>query len=381
MATPTASLGTPLHEILDRLAAFQPVDAPVLSLYLDLRPDQHGRDAVDAFLRKSFAERRAVLVGRARASFDVDTERITAFLASRVRTSANGIAVFACSAADRFFETVQLDAPIEHHWLFVAAVPHLYPLALVTDQYPRYAALLVDTHSARLFVFSLGALESRDRIENARTRRTQVGGWSQARYQRHVDNFHLLHMKEVADLLDRVVRDDGITQVVLACDEAARPPLLEHLAPDVADKIVDILHLDIRTPEHAVLASTLEALRGRDAIADADHVRRAIDAWQADGLGVVGPDATRHAFERGQVEELLITATLDHVRTVAPAAGSVISAVDTTARAAAAVPERLDIVNALVASAHRTGSRVRFIEDPALLAEVGGIAALLRFRT
>ena len=71
-------------------------------------------------------------------------------LGDDARRSANGVAIFACSARG-LFETLQLDVPFEDHWLFVGSVPHLYPLARVNDQYPRYAALVVDTNSARLF--------------------------------------------------------------------------------------------------------------------------------------------------------------------------------------------------------------------------------------
>ena len=42
MAKTTSALETPLRDQLDRLAAFEPADAPVLSLYLDMRPDEHG---------------------------------------------------------------------------------------------------------------------------------------------------------------------------------------------------------------------------------------------------------------------------------------------------------------------------------------------------
>ena len=62
-------------------------------------------------------------------------------------------AVFACSTSNDFFEAIQLDVPIEHHWLFIGSVPHLYPLMRLNDQFPRYAVLVADTNSARLFVF------------------------------------------------------------------------------------------------------------------------------------------------------------------------------------------------------------------------------------
>jgi hypothetical protein len=41
---------------LAALAAFESHGVPVISLYLNLRPDQHGRDNYDVFSRKAFAD-------------------------------------------------------------------------------------------------------------------------------------------------------------------------------------------------------------------------------------------------------------------------------------------------------------------------------------
>jgi peptide subunit release factor 1 (eRF1) len=382
MAKFTAALETPLREQLDRLAAFEPTDAPVLSLYLDMRSDQNGRHNHEAFLRRVFPERSQALSGEARKSFDQDAQRITAYLGENVRRAANGLAIFACSARDGFFEAVQLNAPLDQHWLFVGSVPHLYPLARVNDQFPRYAALLVDTNSARLFVFALGATETQREVRNVKTRKSAMGGWSQARYQRHQENFHLHHMKEVADVLDRVVREEAIGQIVLACDENAKPTLMEQLPRHLADKVVDTLRLDINAPEHQVLAETLDALRERDAATDAEAVERMLDAWRANGLGVAGPEDTLKALEMGQVEELLIGATPAVLRrTTTLPADAAPGPVDVDTSAPQEVdPDRLKLADDLVTRAQQTAARIRFIEDGDLLSEVGGVGALLRFR-
>jgi peptide subunit release factor 1 (eRF1) len=356
----TTALETPLREQLDGLAAFEPTGAPVLSLYLDMRPDQQGRSNHETFLRNTVADRVASLKGDARKSAERDIERITAHLAG-VERSANGLAVFASAGANDFFQAVTLAVPLEEHQLFIGQVPHLYPLARLNDQYPRYAALLVDTNSARLFVFSLGAAESRETVRNPKTRRSVQGGWSQARYQRHLENFHLHHMKEVVGILDRVVREEKINHVVVACDEVARPTLMEQLPKHLAEKIVDVVKLDIRTPEQQVLAETLEALRGKDAETDADHVQRMLDAWRAGGLGVAGPTGVMAALEMGQVEELLISGTPDRLR-------------------ASSGTDKTVLADDLVRKAQQTSARIRFVEDPELLDEVGGVGAILRFR-
>ena len=380
----TTALATPLQDQLDRLAAFEPTDLPVISLYLDMRPNQEGkdRDQSGQFLRKVFPERMRTLKGDARKSFERDVERIDAHLAT-VTPSANGLAIFACAGRGEFFQAIQLDVPLDDHWLFIGSVPHIYPLARLNDQYPRYAAVLLDTNSARIFVFGLGTTETRQDVTGTKTRRTTMGGWSQARYQRHVENFHLHHMKEVVEVLDRVVREERINQVVVACDEVAKPTLFEQMPKHLSEKVIDMVKLDIRSPEHQVLADTLEALRAKDQDTDAEHVQRMLDAWRANGLGVAGPEATMASLLLGEVEELLITATPDGLRLaklphdfVAPGTFDV----NTSATNSAIDPERIKLADELVTKAQQQSARIRFIEDPSLLDDVGGVGAFLRFR-
>jgi peptide chain release factor subunit 1 len=384
MAKATTSLDTPLRAQLDRLAAFEPVDLPVLSLYLDMQPNEHGRDQFEPFVRKIMSERqRTFATGTpARQSFDADVDRINAFLSDSVDRSANGLAIFACHGAD-LFETMQMNAAIDDHWLFVGPVPHLYPLARLTDRYPRYAALLVDTNAARLLVFSLAQTESEREVKNAKTRKTSMGGWSQARYQRHLDNFHEQHMKEVVDVLDRVVREESINHIVIACDEVARPLLMQELPKHLAAKIVDLVRLDIKTPEHEVLQETLDALRANEAKTDQEHVDAMIDAWRGSGLAVAGPEDTLEALQMGQVDELLISAnpaTLRRAEWMPPGTTPGAVDVETSAPSADVDSERLKLADELVTKAHATGARIRFIESPDLLFEVGGVGALLRFK-
>jgi peptide chain release factor subunit 1 len=367
---------------LDRLSSFEPIeDAPVLSLYLDLQPDEHGRDRYEAWLRKTLHDRAVTLTGDARHSFDADAERIRKYMDDTSRPSSNGLAIFACSARD-FFHAVQLDVGFNDHWLFLGSVPHLYPLARVNDQFPRYAALLVDTNSARLFVFGLGATQKTQDIRNAKTRRSMAGGWSQARYQRHIEHFHLRHLKEVVDALERVVRDEQINHIVISCDEVSKPTLMEQMPQHLADKVIDITRLESHVPERDVLRATLEALREHDAQTDTEHVQALLDAARSHGLGVIGPEDTLQALEMGQVEELLITARPDSLRrAVSPvpvSPGSV--EIDTSAPSSELDAERLKLADELVTKAQQTSARVRFIEDPALLTAVGGVGALLRFK-
>jgi peptide chain release factor subunit 1 len=353
MAKAGPTVESPLAQQLHSLASCAPSDAPVVSLYLNLTPNANGRDAYDVFCRRIFTDTlESSSAPDERAAMAQAFERIQDYLDSHVQPSANGLAIFASAGPDGLFEAVQLAAPIEEHEFFVGDVPHVFPLARLIDQNPRYAALLLDSNQARIIVFGLGEIEGREEVTGVKTKRHSKGGWSQARFQRSIDNAQMHHVKEVVETLDTIVRAEGIQHVVVAGDEAIVARLREELPAQLAEKVVDVLRFDRAAGEEEIVADALEALRRKDSETDAMRVAEVLDAWRARGLGVAGREGTRHALERGQVDELLIAAS----------------------------PEEAEVSNELVTRAAQTGARVRIIEDPELLREHGGVAAALRFR-
>ena len=341
---------------LDRLGSIGTGPIPVVSLYLNLQPNERGRDQFEPFLRKELAERIRTYPasGPERDSLDKDAEQIRVYVAN-VDHALNGLALFACSGAD-LFEAIPLAAGVDSHRLYISNQPHLYPLAQILGTSPRYLALLADTNSARIFVFAATGVERVEQIDGIKTKRTKIGGAAQARYQRHTENFHLHHAKEVVDVVARLVRDEGIDQIVVAGDEVIVPLLREQLPKDVADRIVDVVKLDIRAPQREILDTTLAALREKDARTDSERVEALLDAYRAGGLACVGAEKVRKAFELGQVDELVIAGAPD-----------VIEGPEGTA-------------DELVAQAARTSAKVSVIENASLLKPVGGVGAFLRFR-
>jgi peptide chain release factor subunit 1 len=296
---------------LDKLASFEPAPFPVVSLYLNTQPGQTGRDQFQPFIRKEFAARSRTYAPNSpeRHSLDTDLQRISRYLDTELQPSANGVAIFACSACD-LFEAVQLGAPIDQHWLSIGERPHLYPLARVDSQYPRVAALVADTNNARILVIAAGEVVAEREITGVKTRRTSQGGWSQARFQRHIENFHLHHAKEVIDSLDRIVQQERLDQIVVAGDDVIAPLLREQMPKHLAEKVVDHLRLETYAPLSDVLQATLDAMRRFNERTDREKVEIALGAYRAGGLGIVGPEDTLDALTKGQVEELLVASSL-----------------------------------------------------------------------
>ena len=372
---------TLLQSQFERLVSFPPTTFPVISLYLNAQPTEHGQDDVDRFLRLELPARgRTFKPGSAdRESYDCDVERIQSWVAENLRPLANGVAIFACAGADDFFEPVQLEAPVKEHRLYVYNQPQLYELARLTDAYPRYAAVVLDSQLARIFVFALGGTVGEAKVEGDSVKAHSAGGWSQARYQRHVGNQRQQHVKETVAALDRIVREEEIGYVVLAGDEVIIPAIREELPLHLQEKIVeDVLRLDITAPEHEVLQATLSAMVSEDRREDADKARRAIEGYRAGGLGVAGLAPTLVALIRGQVGELLISEEFETRYAEPVPRNSPLLPPELVAD----LPEEaktVDLPDELVTRAKSTGATVSFIENPTWLAEVDGVAGLLRF--
>lgn len=350
-----------LKTTLDKLARLESSPLPIVSLYLNLQADAQGKDNYQTFVRKELPARaRTIPEGSPeRASVDQDVERIQAYLEREVPASANGLALFASAGRDGFFEALVLDVPIAQHRLSVSDTPQLGPLALLVDQHPRHALVLADAHAARIFVFDAGTVSSSE-VTGEKVHRSSGGGWSQARYQRRHDNLKAEHARELVDTLDRLVRDEGIEHIVLAGDEVNVPLVRRELSKELDAKVIDVVRLEPRAPVQEVMEAAAEAMRRHDARTDAEVVASVLDQYRAGGLGVAGRDETRDALLLGQVDELYLTAA-----------------------ASPAVPDAeggSSETEELIALAAQTSATIRFIEEPSLLGDVGGVAAALRFR-
>jgi peptide chain release factor subunit 1 len=384
---------TSVNDQLARLAGFEPSPYPVISLYLNTQPNERGRDNFQAFVRKELKARAQTYPAKSseRQMLERDMQRIGSYLETSIRPSANGVAIFACDAGE-LFEAVQLDAPVDEHWLYVGDQPHLYPLARIASKYPRYAVVLADTNRTRILVIADGGVARDMPIEGVKTRRTMQGGWSQARYQRHVENYHLHHVKDVVEALDRIVTREGISQIVLSGDPVIMPLLREQMPKPLAEKIVDEISLGTNAAQADVIRATVASLKEADARTDREKVEAALGAYRAGGLGVVGPDATLLAMTNGQVDELLIAASLAKIDGLGGTRAAEMAIANDSAIADPAVEASMAgepssakagivrLADELVTRAHQTGARICFVEDPALLEACGGVAATLRYR-
>ncbi len=388
MANPDAAIvpGTeelvPLEPLLTRMAAFEPTPFPVISLYLDVGGDHRGQGDSTIFAKSKLKDLAATYAEGSdeRKAFDADAERILEFLDADREGGGETLIVFACSG-ENLFETVLLDAPLERSEGYVNSQPHLFTLAWLQERYARCAIVVADTNRARIFVTSLGKLTEERVIGNKKVGKSKPGGWSQRRYQRRAENAWDEHAEEVVEKLKEIVERDAIGHLILAGDELIVPRLREAMPGELQELIDTDLRLDIESSEEEILDTALEALSEADLDSDEKRVTELVNEYRAGGLAALGPVAVLVELLLGHAEEVLLTAPIEDLdipeeaaRRLVEQLGRNVEDLENPERRGAA------IADSIVACAEKTGARLRFIEEAALLEKFRGAGAFLRYK-
>ena len=349
-----------LRDVMRRVAQAESADAPILSVYVDVRPDAHGERPAErpeiAAVHHRIRAIQSTLGGAhtaARQSLDADSRRIEATLEGEDLSGIDGLAVFACSRIG-LWEEVRSPEPFQTQ-VAAGQTADLFQLAKLLDDSVSGVVAIVDTNTCRLFVTRRGTLEERPGPDEPpdEHRRHDEGGWSQARYQRHIDMQDKRFAKEAADAIDRLVDVERARHVILAGHERAMPVLEGELSERVRPLVQQVIHLPMRASADDVRDEVLPILAAIEDSEARDVGDRAIAGWLAGDLGVVGIKETKTALEMGQVDQLVIDET----------AGP-----------------RDDARAELTRLAALTGANVEIVRDHAGLAQHEGVAATLRFR-
>ena len=369
------------NNTVQKLLEFEPTEFPFISLYLNTEPNENGQFNFDVFVRKQLSEHAENYESETseRESFERNSQRILEHLGN-IRPTAKGAAIFA--GANDFFLTRAFDVPFEEDHFFVFDKPYIFPLVRLLEQNPMFAVVQADTNAANIFVFKRGNVIEQEEILNERTSRTDVGGWSQARYQRSVDNFHQQHAKEVVAELEKIVRDDRIEAIVLAGDEAVIIPILRaEMSKELEEKVVEVLSLNINTPQHELMEAAEKAVFQHQTLVDKERIDNLSEQNYDDGLGVTGVEKTLAALGNGQVQELYISENFDSIEYDPKQVYKILAAYAPGEDGEIPnIRQSGSVVDEIVRRAIEQADKIRFIKDENLLSEAGGVGALLRYK-
>jgi hypothetical protein len=219
---------------LRELAGFRTDKGCAISLYLNLDPSDAPtpgdvQTRINALLSEAEKTDRSQLAHDAREGLKADVDRIRRWFDDDFeREGAQGLAIFS-AGLDNYWSTLMLPARVPDG-VRVGRDFHLSPLVPLVARSDGTIVAVVSREQGQLYRLGGGRLHViADESDEVPGQHDQ-GGWSQARYQRHIDKIVHEHLKGVAEELDRSRRRMHSPKVVLVCSEEMRSGFTEELS-------------------------------------------------------------------------------------------------------------------------------------------------------
>jgi peptide subunit release factor 1 (eRF1) len=303
---------------LRRLAELRPQRGMVLSVFFNLDPSEFGTPAARATEVNSVVTAAARKVEEAeglehdvRLALRSDVERVHDVLRGSgvASNGTHGVAVFACAPAD-LLEVVRLPHPIESR---VVVDDHACVEPLVrSDSSERWCVLLVNRRAARIFMGTAAGLDEIDHIQDDVHRQHDQGGWSQARYQRSVEQEKLNHLDHTLDTLFARFKQRPFDHLVVGAPEELVTEVEQRLHPYLGARLAGRLGIDVENSSATdVQTAAAEVVDRHVAAVEREALDRLQQGIGRGDRGVSRPEAVMDALEQGRVEILLLAEDFD----------------------------------------------------------------------
>jgi peptide chain release factor subunit 1 len=381
MTTTTVSL-----DGLRELASFRAEKGCAISLYLDLDPSivptagdaaTRVRSLLDTAAR-SHGATRPDLAHDVRTGLKADFGRLEEYFDNGFeRDGAHGLAVFA-AGLDNVWNVLPLPWPVADA-ARVADDFLLGPLVPLIGRGNGALVAVVGREQGRVLAVHGGKLEEvADRTEDTPGRHDQ-GGWSQARFQRHIENLAHEHFKTVAETVGQQFRGLGRPRLIVVSSEETRPEFMESLPAELADAVIGWTSADAHASEAELYEAVLPLLEEWRAGREGEAVERWREEVGKGARGTAGWADTLEAASDARVELLLFQAGVQRDAYRCPACGRAALDARTCPLDGTTMEQRDDGLDLAVRHTLTHGGDVLALEQRQDLEPVEGIGALLRF--
>src|SRR3954465_1864551 len=293
------------------LATLRPDGARVLSVFLNLDPAEFAEPPARASeIRSVVDELRRVardsdgLAHDAKVALREDVDRVEDYLSSFSPKGAHGVVVYACGPAG-LFEVIRLPRPIETRAV-IDDSPLIEPLAELIGT-GSWCVVLVNRQTGRMFVGDRRRLDEVDVIVDDVHGQHKQGGWSQARYQRSVDEDVQDHLRNVADAAFGQFKHAPFDRILLGGPGETLADFEPKLHAYLQERLAGRIDVDV---ENSSADDVCSAAAEKIAEHERQRVREALDRLgegvSTGGRAAAGLESVLEALNERRVEALLI---------------------------------------------------------------------------
>ena len=346
-------------------------DRAFLSIYLARADDRGLLDARFDQIRSFLSDQPDEL-----EHFEENVELIRPLLDAPFEEESR--AAFACWALD-YREGHDLPVPVPT-LVRVDSSPYVRPLAEMEDEYEDFAVVVADNTAASVYLVSAADMEQEGRVRGDVKNAVKKGGWSQKRYARRREKELERYATDVAEQLEALRREYAFDRLVVLGQEEAMRAVTDALSGPMRERIVGQKSIDVGADDQKTerVAFDLYFDGERE---DEEELWDQIKAGVlSDGLGVAGPSRVLKAVQAGRVDTIMVErdAEIEGSR-CRDCENLAHGKPQTCYQCGSKDLFAVDLVNELAELAAQTSADVDFVDPFDGLAEVGRVAALLRY--
>ena len=312
----TAAEATAARELAERQ-----FERPLVSVFLDLDPARFATAPARATEINSLLDQGQQLLHAGglehsdRIALEQDIRRVGVYLTSELDPSGtHGVAVY-CSGREGLFEAIRLPHQVPSE-IVIDRVPMLEPL-LPAPEPLCVCVALVNRRDARFFIPRGAGRLREQRFEESVADQVhgqhRQGGWSEANYERSIENDVDAHLRRAADRLYEIWRSEQFDRLVLGGPHEVVTRFMPQLHADLRGVLDDAeLALDVNSSTAGDIDQALAPLRHRwRELAQWDALQRLLSTMAVRDGTSIGIEDTLAALGRRQVGALVLAPRTD----------------------------------------------------------------------
>jgi peptide chain release factor subunit 1 len=377
-------------ERLRELTRIHPDGARVLSVFVNFDPGTFAAPPARATEISSVIDdaRRRIrgddgLSHEERKALDEDVERADSFLRDFSPKGAHGLALFACGPAG-LFEAIRLPRPVQTR-VAIDDSPFIEPLVELLGTSGNWMVVLVNRQVGRMLRGDRDHLDELAVIQDDVHGQHSQGGWSQARYQRSVDEDVQDHFKNVADAVFVHYKRHSFDRLLLGGPTDALTDFEGKLHAYLKERLAGRIDIDVENSSaDDVAAAAGSKIAAFEQAAEREALDRLREGVSKGTRGAAGLDDVLAALNERRVETLLVNQGFAANGCSCPQCGSVYSQDGGKCPADGSELDcRDDVLESAVRLAVEQSAKVLVFDydddNRAELESHGDIAAVLRF--
>jgi len=343
-------------------------DAGLISLYLNTDQESQSTEKILSNLENLVRSVSEELT-------DSDRQPIIQFVASKLDKQTKGLACFV-DLAGNFWQEYKFRQPVRNG-IYRENNLHLTQLEELLDEYERYCVVVLDKEKAKVFTVFLGELVDITGVFNEFPGKHAQGGWSQKRFQGHVEDHLQRHLKEVATRTYEMWQKDNYDRLIIAGSKEVLPKLEEALHNDLKKRLAGQFQTELFKSDEHFLQESLKVAEKIEREQEEKIVKELANNLGEGNKAVSGVQDVVQAVNDKKVMKLVVSEGFTQSGYYCEADG--LLSLEDNCDCGKKLGKVDDLVDELVQQAIAQGAKVEFVKDSQELRDLGEVGAVLRY--